>query len=561
MSDENLDIEPPIEELAEPLPRCNVCGRELEFGTGESRPGLMLRCVSRHCGVVLEQQIDGDFRTRTFQFASTEDTDSGRHVSNNYSLLVLPFLLDDADRKQPFAAIEKSARWQRREFSPTVKSDVDRTEYFLPYIRRFLFPSLFKSAMDGPELQTCRHYEFPLELLGGNSEGLQFDVGCWDTFKEFNQTFPVSLDRIELTVFSYRVGFLILRVRCNDEEATFFDQMKLAHTLRFIRKPHDDFALPILCPKLAAGHGDPTQSTAYDMPRLVSWLLDEFRRDTRPSANTPTEQPTGGPSLHSRLPVRLVYDDRLLVYTFSCLDKSSCLDDPDTNRTLLARHVVVRFDEETQATGRARTPDRPGDDWRRKRWESYSKDGGCLVVFDTDEYHRTAIGGYWETYYFDVFLLAALQRVTLLSLFERMADIRSLTGSSHESRVQLRNIRYDLLVFKNQCCFSQITNRERGLTLWRKWQNVFETESLLREVNEQSEQLDGFLEIRSRDKNERLLRLAGVVTTVTPAIFGLEVVFGEEPWLAGVKWALLIALFIGVGLSALIILNRERREM
>ncbi len=560
MSEEYLETDLPIDDVAEAVPRCNVCGRELEFGSGESRPGLMLRCVSRNCGVVLEQQIDGDFRTRTLQFARVDDVPSDRKVTNNYSLLVLPFLLDDADRKQPFASIEKSARWQRREFSATVKSDVDRTEYFLPYIRRFLFPSLFESSQDGPELQTCRHYEFPLELLGGNSDGVRYQVGCWDTIRDLNQTFPVNLDRIELTVFSYRVGFLVLRFRCCDEEDTFFDQMKLAHALRFIRKPHDDFALPILSPQpTTADHS--AQSTTYDMPRLVSWLLDEFRRDTRPSANTPTDQPTGGPSLHSRLPVRLVYDDRLLVYTFSCLDKTSCLDEPDTNRTLLARHVVVRFDDETQATGRARTPDRPGDDWRRKRWESYSKDGGCLVVFDTDEYHRTAIGGYWETYYFDVFLLAALQRVTLLSLFERMADIRSLTGSSHESRVQLRNIRYDLLVFKNQCCFSQITNRERGLTLWRKWQNVFETESLLSEVNEQSEQLDGFLEIRSRDKNERLLRLAGIVTTITPAIFGLEVVFGEEPWLAGVKWALLIALFFGVGLSALMILNRERREI
>ena len=88
---------------------------------------------------------------------------------------------------------------------------------------------------------------------------------------------------------------------------------------------------------------------------------------------------------------------------------------------------------------------------RRARWEGFSKDGGSLVVFNTDAYHERYAGVYQGTYYFDVFLLAALQRVTLLTLFERLADIQALTRGGGASRRRLRRVRRDLLLFKNQC--------------------------------------------------------------------------------------------------------------
>jgi hypothetical protein len=447
--------------------------------------------------------------------------------------------------------MDRSARWLRKRFSLKRHEDVERTDYFLPYIRRFLFPSLFEGrqsdgrpADDAPD--TCRHYSFPLNLLDGRgTKWVDYRVHCRDSHKNVEQTFSVVLDRVELILFNYRVGFLVLRFRCTDPEATFFDQMRAANLLRFITPPHAEFQMPTL--EGPAGR--------YKVPQLVAWLLDEFRRDGKPSANRPALQPDDG-----RVPARLIYDDRMLVYTFTCLDKETVLDDAQQNHVLLRRSVVVRFDDQTQATGRARTPDGTDTDWRRKRWESYSKDGGGLVVFDTDRYHRESIGGYWETYYFDIFLLAVLQRVTLLTLFERMADISRLTGG-HGSRERLRHIRYDYLVFKNQCCFSQITNRERGLELWRKWQGVFETGTLLAEVNEQSDELDGFLRIRSREQNQKLLQLGGLVTTVAPVIWALDVILGDRSWIGPLRWGLLLSLFVTAGLTALYILRRGRREV
>jgi hypothetical protein len=44
-----------------------------------------------------------------------------------------------------------------------------------------------------------------------------------DTKKEMTFRYPQKLESVELFVFSYRVGFLILRFHADDPAATFFD--------------------------------------------------------------------------------------------------------------------------------------------------------------------------------------------------------------------------------------------------------------------------------------------------------------------------------------------------
>ena len=99
---------------------------------------------------------------------------------------------------------------------------------------------------------------------------------------------------------------------------------------------------------------------------------------------------------------------------------------------------------------------------------------------------------------------------------KRLADIQALTRGSGASRRLLRRVRRDLLLFKNQCWFSQITNRERGLVLWKKWQKVFETRTLLREVNEQSEELNNYLQARYRERMEWLVRIGSFLAAAIP---------------------------------------------
>jgi hypothetical protein len=280
----------------------------------------------------------------------------------------------------------------------------------------------------------------------------------------------------------------------------------------------------------------------YGMPQLLAYLLAELGG---PAASGPEALPPAPP-----LPVKPVYDDRMMVYTFSCLDKDSCLPDAGLCQALLRREAVIGFDEEWGRPLPGQEAERDPSAWLRRRWQGFSKDGGGLVVFDTDVYHTRYVGTYHGTYYFDIFLLAVMQRVTLLALFERLADIQTLTGGGAEGRRVLRKVRRDLLVFKNQCWFSQITNRERGLALWKKWQKTLETRTLLREVNEQSAELDSYLQGRHRERTERLVKMGGFLAAAVPVVWGIDRFFDGAEWATAMRWVLLALLLTGAGVVA-----------
>lgn len=516
-------------ETAVALLRCPVCNGEITDDLARKIETEPIHCPKHYCGVLLRLDEKRKPKTLTFRLA------------NHYSICVLPFFFQD-DPKDVRARLERSPRWQLRVYSFDDAADVDRMEYFLPYIRRFLFPSTTSVGKIPEHLAgadtTCQRWTFDLNQLGPTrKQRLYFDFTCTDSRK--NQTFSwrLRIDDIKLMLFSYRVGFLILECRCAEEAGTFFDQMNALNYLRLFAPLYQGFEMP----SLTVG------ATHFRMPQLLAWLLADLKGDAAPPAS-PAQM-----NLPVSMLVRPTYDDRMMVYTYSCLDKESCLAEPTRNQKLLHKTTVVNFGETDEPPLTAE----PGEDlsklWLRTRWQGFSKEGTCLVVFDTDRFHERFLGEYHGTYYFDIFLMATLQRVTLLALYERLSNLSALTTGGQHSRRALRRVRRDLLLFKNQCCFSQITNRERGLVLWRRWIRVFENSTLLSEVNDQSGELDSYLQNRMRERMEWLLRLGGFLTVAVPAVLGLNVLFPPDmwgEWVNTLRWTLLIVLIIGTGLFA-----------
>ncbi len=509
------------------LPRCPLCGLE---HTG----ALPAFCARPSCGVELLPGTPERLQPRTFRLVS------------HYSLCVLPFTFPEADGQPLVQRLVQGGRWRERVFSLDNTEDVDRTEYFLPYIRRFLFPSLFAQKPDGDEparKPTCWHFVFDLARLGPiTAEGLPLTLRGTDLRKHLSVTHELLLESAELIVFSYRVAFLVLRYRGTDPAATYFDQMEALAYLRTIAPLYRGFEMP----ELVAG------PTRYRMETLLPYLLAEFGAGPVPAR--PADLVPGTP-----LPVKPTYDDRMMVYAFSCLDKETALADPRRCQSLLERYAVVGIDpkETSRPPGEH---DGSGAEWLQARWQGFTKDGGLLVVFDTDRYHARFLGVYHGTYYFDIFLLAALQRVTLLALFDRFADIQKLITGSAASLQLLRRVRRDLLLFKNQCWFSQITNRERGLVLWKKWQKVFETRTLLREVNEQSEELNNYLQARYRERMEWLVRIGSFLAATIPIIFTLERFLGQAEWVRQLRLVLLGGVLVAAAIFAYVVVFRQRED-
>jgi|GEM_PF-1987047 len=504
--------------------RCPRCGAELDENIRSLLQSEATFCPRKTCGVQLTEDDGGNLRIRTFR------------LNNHYSYCVLPFAFFHFEGENCFEDLRRSSRWEQKIFSMDDPDDVERTEYFLPYVKRFLFPSLFRKDVNSPEYEpTCQHFHFDLSLLGGSREdGLPLTMRCENVRKKVSYDYDLKLSDIELLVFNYRVAFLNFRFEHTSPMATYFDQMDATHFFRLIAPLYREFQMP----EFAAG------DKQFYMSQLLPYLLAEFDKGSRPPAH-PSDL-----DKDSELPVQVIYDDRMMVYTFSCINRKMTLNDLARAENLLERDAIVNLNPDLKTN-----PPGPGEgdeekDWLRQRWQGLSKEGATLVVFDIDRFHSKYLGEYNSSYYMDIFLLATLQRVTLLLLFERLSDIEGLTSPSWGSGKALRRLRKDLLMFKNQSWFSQISNRERGLVLWRRWQNVFENKMLLEEVNEQSKELDAYLQNRTREKIEWGMRLGGFMATAIPAIFGLELLLGKAPWVASLRWVLISILILGSGVFA-----------
>ncbi|MCB9644081.1 MAG: hypothetical protein H6728_13480 [Myxococcales bacterium] len=511
--------------------RCSICGKSFEEGAPTSTDKSSLPCAPGNC---LAFTIEAESGEQPFQ------------LNNHYSMCVFPFTFHEDDGNS-FMRLRTSSRWHKRTFSEDDPEDVDRTEYFLPYVKKFLFPSLYeqKGHYDPHAdfaVPTVQHYRLDLQSLGPTAEdgSLPFFLSGEDDRDKRHYQHEMSLNEVQLLVTNMRVGFLIFRLRRSGDRPTYMDQMHATLFFRLLAPLYRGFAMPEM----------QIEDKSFQISQLLGHLLAEFEGDGKARS----------PERYSRrldLPVRPSYDDRMMVYTFSCIDHQTCLSDRERARRQLERFAFSRFDDDLSS----RIPNDGGDDeahrWLTQRWQSISKEGSSLVVFDIDSFNREFLGQYHASYYFDIFLLAALQRTALLLLFERLSDIRSLTSLSWESQKSLRRLRKAVLLFKNQSWFSQITHRERGLILWRRWQGVFEVDKLMREVNDQSTELSAYLQDRTRQQVEWGVRIGGFLATSLPAIFGLRVILGKAPWVDSLRWFLVLMVLLGAGIFGWFVLFRE----
>ncbi|MGF1582249.1 MAG: hypothetical protein ACFCD0_23235 [Gemmataceae bacterium] len=522
--------------------RCPICTADLTdvLPPNSETP---FTCPRPYCGVSLEVGDGQQLRVNTFQLV------------DQYSQCVLPFSFVDTALNDVLLRLERSPRWQEETFDGDDEDTVDRIDYFLPYIRQFLFPKarrlvgtyiergMTNETNENNPVTPCSHWKFNLAQLGELEKGrLPFQFDCVDNRKTVSYSWSMYLEDARLIVFGYRVGFLVLRFRCAEPKATLFDQMNSLNYLRPISPLYRDFEMGVLT----------IDEAKVVMPQLLAYFLADFRSAFVPKHPSAISLPTS-------LPVQPTYDDRMMVHTFSCVNKETSLENNDQAEKLLNRATVVHFDPPT-SPDHPEPGENPKKAWFRERRQGFSKEGTCLVVFDSDKYHEHFLGGYHATYYFDVFLLATLQRVTLLMLYGQLSKISSLTTGAKNRRT-LRRILRDLLLFKNQCCFSQITNRERGLVLWRRWQDVFENRTLLKEVNDQAAELHTYLQGRSRERLDNLLRAGGFLAATIPIILGLGVFLPETQetqWGFTLRWLLLLGVILGCGVFVLFSMFRER---
>ncbi|ACX51944.1 hypothetical protein Adeg_0802 [Ammonifex degensii KC4] len=162
----------------------------------------------------------------------------------------------------------------------------------------------------------------------------------------------------------------------------------------------------------------------------------------------------------------------------------------------------------------------------------FTAQGATVVCCGSSSFPCDRLLRFWRRFYLDLFLHALYHRLSLL----RFAHELSCTEELIRSADRVRQLRRRFLEFTNKAWFGHVVHADYGHMIWRKWQEVLETQSLYEEVKGYLTELGDFLEEGRRSWYKSLsffLVVFGSAVSLISTLFSAGVLRPLPGWTPG----------------------------
>ncbi|OQA86517.1 MAG: hypothetical protein BWY28_02342 [bacterium ADurb.Bin236] len=417
-----------------------------------------------------------------------------------------------------------------------------RSEYFLPPLRRIWYPHFLLKGhlvdVDDPSDIIC-HFKY--------------DVGAIDLIKgstlsvssKFFDPIPIVIRTASITISYLGIGFLTFEIAINDTNPTFDKLLNLNSSLRMMNNKNTSI--------ITDG------GASFSMAELLDSVLDKFRDALGWSDVSST---TEGVELFGHL--NDIYYDRVLCFSYACID-ADIYNRLETDFVKYWQYWPPNVDSILN--------DDPDKEFGFDRWNyhfsmwkhaiyGFSKEGGVVFSSACDSFNEHVLPNYFGTYYYDIFLIAVMQRMILLRINRELSNSEKLSGIDKKAYNRNLALRRDLLEFVNKCVFTQCSNYELGQLIWHRWKIVFEMENLLDEVKNQCEELSNYMEVRRQmlvGNFMNILSFFVIPVSLILSLFGANFIEFEKLSVKSILvWFSLIITFVAAGITWIWLYRKEK---
>jgi len=203
----------------------------------------------------------------------------------------------------------------------------------------------------------------------------------------------------------------------------------------------------------------------------------------------------------------------------------------------------------------------------QNQWFNFSLEGGTFLAVnppDTPFFNQT-LPNHLKESYFLLFLIALHQRFALMMISERVAQnwlIKSDKAAVIKREEIFEDIRSQMLLFTARGYFAQVMQREHHHRCYLKWQEVFQTERLYREISDEIREIHEYTITQQYSRLERRISMLGIFIGVPSLILmylGINIKGFTYP--DGMTWQLagLLSFGLGFAISFLILWLMRRR--
>lgn len=407
-------------------------------------------------------------------------------VQNQYSYFIYPFYVKRGKYKEFITNLVNNDKWNFKILNET--TDQNTASFFLPDVRKFLFPTLDWSSEKKGNFNKLSSKErikkiaaLPKTTFKYN---LQKPIRTLINIKKDKMT-SFLITKIKILSFEQGAGFLIFKTILDDKHnKSFNDVLDFNYNFREINLFHENLKedqATIVCEHF---------KNEKTVSQLIKHLLNDFVDVEKES----------------------IYYDRLFTYSYVCLEE----DEWNEERTFSDFiYEFFKFKHVLSGDFKSKYYDNfmKRDETSYSRWTysmyGFLKESGVVLGSARDSFNCSQLADYFETIYYYIFILAIYQRVMLILLS------RELAAGGTKRIDQLR--RY-LLKFTNISWFNQITNSEQGMDIWKKWQKVFELPTLFEEVQREYTGYYEYTFAKSQERINRFLVYIFVMSVCFPGI-------------------------------------------
>lgn len=408
-------------------------------------------------------------------------------ISSHYSYFVYPFMVSDGKYNEFIGKLlSDDVIWEFKVKDDNI--DLYSNAYFLPYVKKFLFPTLYwndeyrnsyknmscdKKVKIVSEL-SCAYFSYKIK----NENDSYFKLS--DTKLNF------KISNMNMICFNSGVCFLVIKTKLEkDGEISSNDVLNFNHKFRTInprylkKQKYSEMFL------LNREFGD-----VKEFSGCINKLLYGFEDIEKVN----------------------IYFDRMFVYSYMCISKDDWNEGTQINQII---DVFYKFKEVLKGDYDLNFDDNyvKLNNNTYSKWKytiyGFSRDSGVVFASENEYFNAVKLPDYFEGMYFYIFLLAFYQRISLLLFSMELAS---------DKKNKIDKLKLKLTKFTNFSWFSQITNSEQGMDLWKKWQNSFDLHDLFDEVQKEYTEFYDYTVAYTQEKINFLLT---VIYTVSLLFSGM----------------------------------------
>lgn len=406
-----------------------------------------------------------------------------------YTHFIYPFVLEE-NKKISFitSMLKQEKTWDLKLHQQ--KQDDELYKFFLPYMRKFLFPTLFWSKEYVKQYKAMSNLKKSHILKKLSCTTFEYNLSNIKTGDFLDNKYDsINFDITSIKLICFEQGICFLDIKTKIEEGDeLIDFNKILDFNHYFRN---------LTPRSASDLGDPSKlkgKNIDDIQNIVKFITSVIKG-------------------YETTDLDKIYYDKMFTYSYVCIDgwnKESDFSKLENDfykfQYVIDSKNTALFNKDCETLKRD----------RYSRWQysmfGFSRESGVVFVSDKDKYNITKMPYNFEKTYLYMLFLAFYQRISLINFSQDLIK---------KDKTMVQKLKKNFTNFTHFSWFGQITNSEHGMDIWKRWQTAFELPELFEEVQKEYIEYYDFVVASGQDKINVLLIM---LYTVSVIFAGLQII-------------------------------------